>query len=111
MKKTHSMAQPKTKLWMSVLVASGLREADGEPDAHAGDGAEDAGEDEEELGVADQLGEPVGASFAQGLALGQRQIEAAAHGKLRDHDVEDGDDADHPARAEIRNVPEWIVHV
>ncbi len=23
MKKTHSMAQPKTKLWMSVLVASG----------------------------------------------------------------------------------------
>jgi hypothetical protein len=24
--------------------------------------------------------------------------------------VEDGDDADHPARAENWNVPEWIVH-
>ena len=49
-------------------------------------------------------------AFAQSLALGQRQIESAAHGKLRDHDVEDGDDADHPARAEIRNVPKRIVH-
>ncbi len=92
--------------------AGGLRvgESDGEPDAHAGDCAEDAGEDEEELRVADKFLEPVGAAFAQGLALGQRQIKPAAHRELRDHDVEDGDDADHPARAEIRNVPEWIVH-
>jgi hypothetical protein len=24
--------------------------------------------------------------------------------------MEDGDDANHPARAEIRYIPEWIVH-
>jgi hypothetical protein len=96
--------------------AGGFRmgEADGEPDAYAGDGAEDAGEDEEELGVTDQLIEPLIAELALGhlhcLALGHGQIEATANGELRNHDVEDGDDADHPARAEIRNVPEWIVH-
>ena len=87
-----------------------VREADGKPDAHAGDGAEDAGKDEEELRVADQLFQPVGAALAQSLAFGQRQVEAAAHGELRNHDVEDGDDADHPARAEIWNVPKRIVH-
>src|ERR1035438_111272 len=37
-------------------------------------------------------------------------VETAADGELRDHDVEDGDNADHPARAEIWNFPEWIVH-
>ena len=86
-----------------------VRQADGEPDAHAADRAEDAGEDQEELGVAGQLLEPRGAQLAlrhaQGLALGHGQIESAAHGKLRDHDVEDGDDADHPARAEISECP------
>ena len=92
----------------------GMSEADGEPDAHAADGAEDGGEDEEELGVTVQLMKPVGAELAfrhaHGLALGHRKIKPAADGKLRDHDVEDGDDADHPARAENGNVPEWIVH-
>ena len=92
----------------------GMGEADGKPDAHAGDGAEDAGKDEEELGVAGQLFQPCGAEFgvgdAHGLALGHGQIEAAAHGELRDHDVEDCDDADHPARAENWNFPKWIVH-
>ena len=57
----------------------GMREADGKPDAHAGDGAEDAGEDEEEFRVADQLLEPSGAEYgighAHGLALGHGQIE------------------------------------
>ena len=91
-----------------------MREADGEPDADAGDGAEDAGENEEELRVADQLLQPGGAQCGIGhahrLALGHGQIEAATHGELRDHDVIDGDDADDPAGAEMRNVPEGIVH-
>ncbi len=91
-----------------------MGEADSEPDADAGDGAEDAGKQKEELGVVDQLLEPLGAhdgiGHALGLALGHGQIETAAHGKLRNHDVEDGDEADHPARAEMWNVPEWIVH-
>ena len=92
----------------------GMGKADGEPDADAGDGTEDSGEDEEKLRVADQLREPCGAGFGVGhahcLALGQRQIESAADGEERNHHMEDGDDADHPARAEIGNVPEWIVH-
>jgi hypothetical protein len=94
-------------LWMS--------EANGEPDAYAGDSAENAGEDEKEFGIADQLLEPLGTYLlvchAQGLALGHGQIEASADGELRNHDMEDGDDADHPARAEIGNIPEWIVHL
>jgi hypothetical protein len=92
----------------------GVREADGKPDSHAADGAEDGGEDEKEFRVDGQLCEPGVAQracgHAHGFALGKRQIKAAAHGKLRNHDVEDGDDADHPARAENWNVPEWIVH-
>ena len=79
----------------------GMCEADGEPDAHAGDGAEDSGEDEEEFGVAGKLLEPgIARSFvghAHRFAFGHREIEAAANGELRDHDVEDGDDADDPA--------------
>ena len=79
----------------------GMREADGEPDAHAGDGAEDSREDEEEFGVAGKLFEPgIGGLFvrhAHRFAFGHREIEAAAHGELRDHDVKDGDDADDPA--------------
>jgi hypothetical protein len=51
-----------------------MGEADGEPDADAANGAEDGGEDEEELGMADQLIEPVGAQLAlrhaHGFALG-----------------------------------------
>jgi len=92
-----------------------IGKADGEPDADARDGAEDGGENQKKLRVAGQLPEPGVAqralSHAHGLALGHGQIEAAAHGELRDHDVEDGDDADHPARAENWDVPEWIVHV
>src|ERR1039457_187406 len=92
-----------------------MSEADGEPDADAGDGAKDSGEEQKEFGVLDELLEPLGADLfvghAHGLALGDGEIESAAHGKLRDHDVEDGDDANHPARAEMWNVPKWIVHV
>jgi hypothetical protein len=88
----------------------GMGEADGEPDPHSGDGAKDARQHKKELRIANQLLQPVVAAFAQGLALGQRQIKAAAHCELRDHDVKDGDDADHPARPEIRNVPKRIVH-
>jgi len=80
-----------------------MREPDGKPDAHAGDGAEDRGKNEEKLGMAGQLLQPCVAEFGVGhahcLALGHGQIKAAANGELRDHDMEDCDNADHPARA------------
>jgi hypothetical protein len=96
--------------------AGGFRmsEADGEPDANAGDGAEDGGQDEKKLGVPGQLREPGGAhdgiGHAHGFALGDGEIEAAADSELRNHHVEDGDEADHPAGTEIGDVPKWIVH-
>jgi hypothetical protein len=92
----------------------GMRESDSEPDADAADGAEDGGEDEEKLREAGQLVEPVGAELAcrhlHGFALGHGQIEAAADGEQRDHHMKDGDDADHPAGAEVRDVPKRIIH-
>src|ERR1035438_4702777 len=42
----------------------GMREADGEPDADAADGAENGGEDEEKLREAGQLFEPVRAELS-----------------------------------------------
>ena len=50
----------------------GMGEADGEPDADAGDGAEDTGEDEEESGVAGKLLEPSVAKFAVGMRMALR---------------------------------------
>src|SRR5262249_60456143 len=85
--------------------------SDGEPDGHAGGRPVDSGEHEEKIRMSLQVPEPVGPPFAPRLPLRDRQVNPAANREMRNQDVDDRDDADHPPAADYRHVPHGPIHL
>lgn len=71
---------------------------------------EDHGQEQKELGVFSGVGQDIGRVLPQPLHFGQYQKQPAAHGKMGDIDMDDGDDGDEQAAAEGIQVPDGIVH-
>lgn len=91
-------------------VEEGVAEADCEPDAHAGQGAQHQREQDEEAGVEANVVNDALVPFAVALHLRKHQEEAAADGELRDEDVDDGHPGDEQPAAEEGEFPNRVVH-
>ena len=89
---------------------SGLRvdEADGEPDADAGRGAEDQRQQGEHPAQPAQVAEHPVVAFPPGLPLGHHEEQAAADGEMRDEDVQDRDARDQETGS--GKGPQGVVH-
>ena len=70
--------------------AGRLNQVDGERDSHAGEGTQNQGDEDEELGVQADAVDDTLVSLPVALGLRQDEEEAAA-GEVSDEDVPDGD--------------------
>jgi len=84
-------------------------EANGEPDPHTCDGAEDQGHQQKKATVTSYKGQLLVVPVATGMYFRDHQPQTTSNGKVRDEDVQDGHDGDqHTATG--RQLPNWVVH-
>ncbi|OPZ76965.1 MAG: hypothetical protein BWY77_01784 [bacterium ADurb.Bin431] len=87
-----------------------LDQGDDEPDAHAGNAAEDHGQKQEKPGVPAHIDVDLGIVLAESLPVHQPDEDAAADGEMGNIGMQHGDEGDHRTPAEPGQLPDWIVH-
>ena len=87
-----------------------MHEPDGPPDAHAADRTEDESHQYEEERVFLDVAQQLAVVVAVGAAFSEHEEEAPADGKVRNEDVQDGDDADQDTAADHGWVPDREIH-